>query len=422
MLRSRPLPLLALCTLLVAGLGAPAVAQGSPSAPAVELLGELPVQFKSLDTRQQHFLGALETSGNVLETRLVQLKAAPIGVDGPSSLTLFPGETVTFETLKVEERGLADYSWFGTVPGTDHYAILVIDGADVTGSVVTDGGTYGLRPLGGGVTAVVRLDSSRLPAEEHPPEAYAAIEAAIDAQVRDHVQTKRALDPTSGVSEKATCGTVDVVVGYTNTAANQVGNMPSLIQLAVDETNLSYSNSGVGHSIYYIGYYNTNYWDSGNMALDRDRWRINGDGYMDEIHGIRNTYDGDVAVLVTGTGSYCGIASAIYASSSTAFAVVAQSCATGYYSFGHEIGHLYGARHNTQADPTNSPYAYGHGYYNTSGNWRTVMSYNCPGGCTRLPYWSNPGVTYGGAPMGTSSTNDNARVLDNSCSRLAGFK
>jgi hypothetical protein len=50
------------------------------------------------------------------------------------------------------------------------------------------------------------------------------------------------------------------------------------------------------------------------------------------------------------------------------------------------------------------------------------MAYDCTGGCPRLQYWSNPGVTYGGSPMGTASSNDNHRVLNGTAATVAGFR
>jgi len=102
--------------------------------------------------------------------------------------------------------------------------------------------------------------------------------------------------------------------------------------------------------------------------------------------------------------------------------VVYHDCATGYYSFAHEIGHLQGARHNPEHDSTDKPFAYGHGYFNKAKKWRTIMSYNCPGGCVRRPFFSNPDIEFGGDPTGTAATHDNARVINQTAARVAGFK
>ncbi len=144
------------------------------------------------------------------------------------------------------------------------------------------------------------------------------------------------------------------------------------------------------------------------------------DGYMDNIHSLRDQYGADVVVLIAANylGS-CGRAATIDAISNEAFAVTRVDCAIGNYSFAHEIGHLAGARHDT--DPNTSPYAYGHGFRYDPGYWRTVMAvYDSQ--VNRIPYWSNPNKTYGGVAMGTTSRKDNARVWGERAATVAAFR
>jgi hypothetical protein len=51
-----------------------------------------------------------------------------------------------------------------------------------------------------------------------------------------------------------------------------------------------------------------------------------------------------------------------------------------------------------------------------------MMSYQegCSG-CPRIPYWSNPRVTYKGEPTGTAAS-DNARVILEQAERVASFR
>lgn len=42
--------------------------------------------------------------------------------------------------------------------------------------------------------------------------------------------------------------------------------------------------------------------------------------------------------------------------------------------------------------------------------------------CPRLLYWSNPNVTYGGEPMGTAATHDNARVWNERSNTVMAFR
>ena len=93
-----------------------------------------------------------------------------------------------------------------------------------------------------------------------------------------------------------------------------------------------------------------------------------GDGYIDNVHALRNTYQADVVSLITETpGSpYCGVAWLMAgnnpAFAPNAFSVVERSCMTGYYSFGHEIGHNMGLNH-ARADPVGTgAFSYSYGY------------------------------------------------------------
>lgn len=170
--------------------------------------------------------------------------------------------------------------------------------------------------------------------------------------------------------------------------------------------------------------YQTDYRESPFMMLDRDRFQMNGDGYMDEVHSYRNQYGADICVLILGAGRACGIASDIMANQETAFAVVKHSCATGYYSFGHEIGHLQGARHNLAEDDSTDPFPYGHGFCYKPGLWRTIMSYDCGDDdyTERQQFWSNPNKQYNGVPTGSTEYEYNARVLNETASTIANFR
>jgi hypothetical protein len=216
---------------------------------------------------------------------------------------------------------------------------------------------------------------------------------------------------------------IRVMVNYTAAAAAAAGNISSLIDLAVAETNQGYTNSGVTITLQLASKSQVTYTESGSFSTDLSRYRGTADGYMDSIHTTRNSVTADVAALLINNASSCGLASSIGSSASTAFVAVYWDCATGYYSFGHEIGHLQSARHDPANDPTTTPYAWGHGYqYTGSPKWRTIMAYDCTGGCPRLNYWSNPNNLYNGHAMGTTTKNHNARVLNDTRATVAAFR
>jgi hypothetical protein len=337
------------------------------------------------------------------------------------------GQRVTATQLKTEQLEDGNSIWYGNLgnaaaakararSGLDplNSAILVRSGDTITGSIRHNGTLFHLRPIAGGGHVLVQVDESRMPAE-HPGE-YALLPTIRMPQA---MADGRA---TPAGASSGSPATIRVLVVATNKAVNSYGgNMQSLVQLAVAESNQGYSNSNVGITMQLAGYETTSYTESGDFNTDLTRFRGTSDGYMDSIHTTRNSVAADVGVLIIDNSAYCGLASGIGSTAATAFAAVYWDCATGYYSFAHEIGHLQSARHDIATDSSTTPYAYGHGY-RYGNNWRTIMAYNCPVSCPRLNYWSNPNISYGGVPMGNASSADNQRVLVNTKATVAGFR
>jgi hypothetical protein len=283
--------------------------------------------------------------------------------------------------------------------------ILVRDGDTITGNVHVNAEWYKIRPLKTGAHAIVAVDPSAMP-PDHPAAAY-----------RNLPVVKMAAPPVQVQADTP----IRVMVHYTPSAASASGNISALIDLAVAESNTGYTNSGVLIDLFLATKAQVSYTESGSFSTDLSRYRGTTDGYMDSIHTTRNSVAADVGVLLINNSSSCGLASSIGSTASTAFATAHWDCATGYYSFAHEIGHLQSARHDPATDPTTTPYAYGHGYRNGN-SWRTIMAYNCTAGCPRLNYWSNPNKLYNGVPMGTTSTSDNTRVLNNTRGTVSAFR
>ena len=288
--------------------------------------------------------------------------------------------------------------------------MLVKNGDKITGNVHFGGEWYKIRPLKSGGHAIVNVNFAAMP-PDHPEEAKSLPNIKMPA----FRQSRSSQDKADTV--------IRVLVSYTSSAASASGDINGLINLAIAETNQGYTNSGVLIDVVLASSGQVTYTQSGSFSTDLSRYRGTSDGFMDTIHSTRNSSTADVAVLLINNASSCGLASSIGSSASTAFAVAHWDCATGYYSFAHEIGHLQSARHDPATDGTNSPYAYGHGYqYNGNPKWRTIMAYACSGGCPRLNYWSNPAKLYNGQPMGTTTRSDNARVLNNTRNTVAAFR
>ncbi len=203
---------------------------------------------------------------------------------------------------------------------------------------------------------------------------------------------------------------IDVIVAYTSKAASNYPDIEhELVDLAIAETSKSFRLSNLGHiKLRLVHAYRTDYVEEGAHFDHVWRFADKGDGYMDEIHGLRDKHRADVAILVVDDPNGCGLATRVRADADEAFAVVHHACAAADYTFAHEIGHLIGASHELS--------------YVSGTKWRDIMSSkeSC-GGCPRVPVWSSPTVLIKGEVAGTA-TLDNARVIAEQAARVAAFR
>jgi hypothetical protein len=203
---------------------------------------------------------------------------------------------------------------------------------------------------------------------------------------------------------------IDVIVAYTKKAARTYADIEhELVDLAIGETNKSFRLSNLGHiKLRRVHAYQTDYVEEGTHFDHVWRFADKGDGYMEEIHGLRDKYRADVAILVVDDSKGCGLATRVRADAAEAFAVVHHACAAANYTLAHEIGHLIGASHELS--------------YVNGTKWRDIMgSKESCGGCPRVPVWSNPTVLIKGEAAGTAELN-NARVIAEQAARVASFR
>ncbi|MFH2038292.1 MAG: M12 family metallo-peptidase [Chloroflexota bacterium] len=335
------------------------------------------------------------------------------------TLNIFPDVAYTgmITALEVKPWGA---SWTGNIKGKDGYFYLVVSEGAFIAHIASPEGVYEVSSAGGDdLYQAIQIDQSVL--VDHDP--------AATYDLPGEIIPEGDLGPTADAASS-----IDIMVVYTKAARIAEGStaaMKARIALAMTETNTSYAIAGVTTRLNLVHTKEYLYAETGNMETDLNRLVDSLDSYFVGIQTLRNTYGADmVGLIVENGGFYCGLASAIMANATNAYQVTDRSCATGYYSFGHEFGHLQGARHDVYVDPSTSPYAYGHGYVHTGSiyaqRWRTIMAYNtkCSDlgyNCTRLQWWSNPYITFNSAPMGNTKAK-NFQVLNVTDYTVANFR
>ena len=301
-------------------------------------------------------------------------------------------------------------TWVGRVEGSPLSSVtLSIVGEAMAGSIIMPGSIYAISSAGGRALEIAQIDDALFPQEADP----------VQPPAMQGDDPEAGQDPPEGGDDGST---IDVMVLYTPAAESSAGGADAIaarINASISETNTSYANSGILQRLRRVHAARVTYTEHNELATDLDIL-TNHDGsdpistpLGDAAAALRDVHGADLVVLVTAPPApqSCGIAWHMDTVSADfeafAFSVVEEGCLTPIGTFGHELGHNMGARHDWYVDNSPGPHTYAHGHLNLAGRWRTMMAYNnaCTAmgyNCTRLLYWSNPAVTYNGAPMGVA--------------------
>jgi hypothetical protein len=384
--------------------------------------------------------GALPQSESALSSRLVKVDLGLLAADSDLeslSLPLDGGRTIHVRRASTEPAdsgqiwtGLADDAPIGQV-------VLSRVGEALAGNIVlSPGERYHLRYAGNGLHRLERVDQSRFP-DEAAPVVPSAAELALAATQGTGVGADDAnvnTDPGSASEDMDKsmrpdgldaddCGRIDVMVVYdaaARMAAGGADGMLAEINLGMAETNQAYANSGIVQrvSLVHAAEVAVTIGATANSALSNLQSNAG-------VQALRNSYGADlVSYWVAALPGACGIGYKMDTVSNSfapfAYSVVDRDCATGYYSFGHEMGHNMGADHDWFVSANTTPSSTSHGLVNVGAKWRTIMAYNdrCQAAtpavnCARLPYFSNPNVSVGGAPTGVAAGSSTACTVGN---------
>ncbi len=242
-----------------------------------------------------------------------------------------------------------------------------------------------------------------------------------DAAFQSWLKTIEELYPsghTCGVPPAAMT-TIDVAVFYTPAARAEAGGDAQIhaeIDLMVAEANQAYADSGVHVRIALVARAETPYTEV-RGELDYNRLRKPSDGFMDEVHEVRDRVGADLIHLVPRVISHYGLCGR--AALPGIVGLTGLGC--GGRAFVHEIGHNLGLNHDRYVTCNDIgcrdwPYRYGYGYVNqrafvsgapTEAAWLTIMAYHnqCADAgvrCHEPLRFASPRQTWRGDPLGVA--------------------
>ena len=379
------------------------------------------------DAPVSHAKAGVNPEPFVIRERRVLLDAMTIREKTALRLNLFPDLVLNAVLSRVEEHANGRFSWFGTVQNIAMSSVvLTVSASGAVGVITAPGvGTFQLIPLGGTLHTVRQINEEKM--------GGCAVGTGESGLLKGSSCSAATPEPPALPGFAADDGSLlDVMVVYTPEAAAASADIAADAQFAVSLTNQSYQNSGINTRMRLVYTAPVTTGDSGNSTTDLTRLQNPSDGFMDEVQGLRNAHCADVVVLLTESGSACGVAFVMASVQPSfeayAYAVVRRTCATGGQVFGHEVGHVLGGRHDWFVDNTDfGPYTYNHGFVCPCNAWHDIMAYgNACGGCTTIPYFSNPDISYLGNPLGVPEGQfqaaDMRKTINNTALTASNFR
>jgi len=280
-----------------------------------------------------------------------------------------------------------------------------------------------------GVHTIKRINKALLPRADDSDLLAGVPRKSVDA--RSTSPTSKSLDPN---------GTVRVLFLYTPEVQSR-NNVSMLISNIVSEFNGTLMASKVmDNDFLSLGgsaLVNDNFTGQCRLTIiDRFRQRV---GVFATVNTQLDQTDSDIAFLLIATdptltgpplhpgtvnchpqfGRIGGRAFAFQ--QSNPFGLSTDTFALGDLTALHEIGHILGGTHEIESQEQVPPGApvFARGRVDPSDTWMTIMGgfIACPftglnGTCVRLPFWSNPLLSYNGTPMGVPGVSDMESALE----------
>jgi hypothetical protein len=233
--------------------------------------------------------------------------------------------------------------------------------------------------------------------------------------------------------------TIDVLFGYTREALAEVGGSGSRLRLAVNSAinnaNLILANSKIVHRFRFSGIYGVFQPQSPSSATNLVRLRTRGDGFWDELHGVRDSLRADLVVLITSSSEFESGSGYLLANGSggigpefgfsyIGFKYLSQSVLSILFGYNLGLNLNEGSAIDLQFSP---PYARAWLFSGVSGRrYATIMSgaalFGGPQARIRAPFYSNPSVIFDGVPAGNFERGYNVRHFNENASQVASYR
>lgn len=381
-----------------------------------QLFTVISVNSGDLTTEQQARLNKIQQEISVISVQFVQVAfIKDIQQGGEISLQM-PGKSCAaqMKAQHIESYSNGDYYWYGEVQkedGDTEEECSCFDGSltimsqsgRIFGAVRIDEDIWGIHDMGEGKRVLVKRDYS------------------IEGLGCASKETESSSQNGQLAQDRAECNCpVRVLALYTPNMVAYAADIEDRIQLEIANTKQALKNSFVDEcdlNIILEDVQEFEFAESQNAYFDLDSLIANAD-----LQQLREDANADIVAVYT-AGDYGSIAGIAYRGPDSAEVVcIVNYVGTSNYTTPHEIGHLFGCRHQKASDPDGT---FEHGYDFKTGCWpfrkkRETLLVATSSDC-RILHYSNPNVKYKGKTTGSEEVENNARQIRTNGCTVATF-
>lgn len=239
--------------------------------------------------------------------------------------------------------------------------------------------------------------------------------------------------------------TIDLLIAYTEAAKDYAenqsgfGSIEGVIAQSLNISQQAIDNSNLALEIRLVHFYETDYDDDDNLSVsgsdhlrrftrgtnnqvnfcqpnDQNCDEADWDGFMEEVHELRDQYGADLVALYASnpnTGGIAWLLNSVNGRQDLGFSVNRIQQVANTETVIHELGHNMGLSHSrTQQENAAGitgglfEFSTGHQYNAGANTYATVMAYNDSNTDGRVPVFSSPDIQFDGGATGTDTRNN----------------
>ncbi len=385
---------------------------------------------------------SLPSNNLIRESKQVYANISVFEQDAFTITTFNETITITKDSSEVKD----DYTvWWGTTNDGYNANFLIFDDSTIQASIQTAQTKYNIGSTGLDTIHILKDINVLQIGSEHGTNSNSMENIGMDFDgLPQLIQDDIELFVNSYVGGRdytENTVTITLVVGYTTVADNENDKLDRMIRSAVSDANRSYRINGLPIVLDLVDMdkvrgYVEEINEPNTPGIINDLYNLldvnnaNNPTNLNRLRAVAVNENADVLVLITHydedtNPNPCGAAPYSPVRADHSVAVIKDSCLVNL-SLPHEIGHILGADHDLKNNVLNGiPFAFQHGHYSTPSRERTIMSYDCPGGCFRIGQWSDPNETYGNrgqVQAGSEAHHFNAKVLYGNAQYIASLR